>query len=186
MHRRLIGLTLVSFMTVSQGTIRAQSPSPADATDVSRADIETVLTQFPNASDQQLRVADVGKANVGVGIVRRVPASVAGGVLIHTQVSEVYYMIEGAGTLVTGGSMPDPKPVPLDGETVKVLIGPSTTGTTIRNGTRRTIGPGDVVVIPAGVPHQWVTIDSPMKYVVVRIDPDRVLPTGYVHPTLAK
>ena len=186
MHNKLFGMTVVTFMMVIRVTTSAQSPSAVSATDVSRADFDAVMQQTPGGTDQQLRIADVGKANVGIGIVRRAPASTAGSVLTHTQVSEVYYVIQGAGTLVTGGKMADSKALPLDGETVKVLIGPSATGATISQGTRRMIGPGDVVVIPAGVPHQWATIDSPMNYIVVRIDPDKVLPAGYVHPTLVQ
>jgi mannose-6-phosphate isomerase-like protein (cupin superfamily) len=181
MLNALIG-TMTIFLTVAQIATSTRPPSPADAIDVRRADFDAVMKQFPNGGDQQLRIADSGHANVGVGIVRRAPG--AQGVLTHAQVSEVYYMVEGTGTLLTGGTMPDPKPLPADRDTVKVLVGPSATGTTILNGTSRKIGPGDVVVIPAGVPHQWVTVDSPMKYVVVRVDPDRVLPAGYVHPAL--
>ena len=43
----------------------------------------------------------------------------------------------------------------------------------------------DVIVIPAGVPHQWA-VDSNMKYTVVRVDPDILLAAGYVNPGLKK
>jgi quercetin dioxygenase-like cupin family protein len=53
-------------------------------------------------------------------------------------------------------------------------------------GVRRTVSAGDVVVIPAGVLHGWVEIPDHVKYLSVRPDPDRVLPAGYVNPTIAR
>ena len=45
---------------------------------------------------------------------------------------------------------------------------------------------GDVVVIPAGLLHGWVEIPDHVNYLSIRPDPDRVLPAGYVNPTIAK
>jgi hypothetical protein len=47
--------------------------------------------------------------------------------------------------------MADPTPAAADGTIVKILVGPSTNGSGIRNGESRKIGPGDVIVIPPGV-----------------------------------
>ena len=56
--------------------------------------------------DQQVRSIDLGKAQVGIGIVTRgklIPGSTAGeAVAEHEQISEVYYVIEGSATLLTG------------------------------------------------------------------------------------
>jgi quercetin dioxygenase-like cupin family protein len=50
------------------------------------------------------------------------------------------------------------------------------------NGTSRKIGPGDVVIIPPNTPHTFTEITSDeIVYVVVRIDPHKVLPAGYVN-----
>ena len=43
---------------------------------------------------------------------------------------------------------------------------------------------GDVVVIPAGVPHGFRQIDEAITYLSIRIDPDQVLPAGYVNPVI--
>jgi len=46
----------------------------------------------------------------------------------------------------------------------------------------RKIGPGDVVIIPPNTPHWFSDIPtSKIVYLVVRIDPDKVLPAGYIH-----
>ena len=53
-------------------------------------------------------------------------------------------------------------------------------------GARGVLGAGDIIVIPAGVPHGWTDIADHVDYLSVRPDPDRVLPAGYVNPALKK
>jgi len=154
------------------------------ATDVLATEIDTLAANLAKGGDLQGRLVDFGKINVGIGVVRW-PVGTRG-VLEHSQVGEVYYMMEGTGTLVTGGTMPGAKPMAATADVVKILVGPSTSSERVQAGQSRKIGPGDVIIIPPGVPHQWLTIDTPMKYVVVRIDPDKVLPAGYVNPLLKK
>jgi uncharacterized RmlC-like cupin family protein len=50
----------------------------------------------------------------------------------------------------------------------------------------RVVGPGDIVIIPATVPHGWIDIADHVDYLSVRPDPDRVLPAGYVNPVIKK
>jgi len=45
---------------------------------------------------------------------------------------------------------------------------------------------GDIVIIPATVPHGWTEITDHVDYLSVRPDPDRVLPAGYVNPIIKK
>jgi len=182
MTKTLLGtlalLTLVQSSTTSQSL-------PKTATDISSAQIMTVLKQAQ--TDQQLKVVDLGKYNVGVGVLHRgaLKASGAAGVngLSHNDVTEVYYIIAGGGTLVTGGAMDNPKDEATTSATVKVLVGPSKSGA-FRNGRSRTVEPGDVVIIPAGVPHGFSEIPDHVDYLAVRMDPDHVLPAGYVHDSI--
>jgi mannose-6-phosphate isomerase-like protein (cupin superfamily) len=104
----------------------------------------------------------------------------------HAQVTEVYYIIQGSGMLVTGGTIVDAAPVAADSEVTKVLVGPSTTGPSIRNGQTRKVSPGDTIVIPPGVAHWFSSVSDDMNYLVVRVDADHVLPTGYVNAALKK
>jgi quercetin dioxygenase-like cupin family protein len=50
----------------------------------------------------------------------------------------------------------------------------------------RKIGVGDVVVIPAGVYHGFSEVPDHIEYVSVRPDVEKVLPAGYVHPSIKK
>jgi mannose-6-phosphate isomerase-like protein (cupin superfamily) len=171
-------------MTFAQSNTMSQS-LPKTATDISSAQIAMVLKMAQ--TDQQLKVVDLGKYNVGVGVLHRgtLKASGAPGVngLSHNQVTEVYYILGGGGTLVTGGAMDAPKEEEPTSATVKVLVGPSKSGA-FRSGQSRKVGPGDVVIIPAGVPHGFSEIPDHVDYLSVRMDPDHVLPAGYVHDAI--
>jgi mannose-6-phosphate isomerase-like protein (cupin superfamily) len=173
----------VTFVVASSAAF-AQSPS---ATDVPKADLEATLARAPAAGvmDQQIRVVDTGKYNVAVGVLHRA-AKAKHTAISHAQVTEVYHILQGSGLLVTGGAIVDATPVAADSETARVLVGPSTTGPSIRNGRTRKVSPGDTIVIPPGVAHWFTSVDDDMNYLVVRVDADHVLPTGYVNPALKK
>ena len=158
----------------------------AVATDVLKEEIEAVLNAPEGGADRQVKVVDVGKLNVAVGVLHMTSRPNTGGAvsgIAHTQVTEVYYVLSGTGTLITGGAIADPRPLPADSEVVEVAVGPSVFGT-FEGGERRPVAAGDVVVIPAGMLHGWVEIPDHVTYLSVRPDPDRVLPAGYVNPAI--
>ena len=64
------------------------------------------------------------------------------------------------------------------------LNGPSCSGTIVGDVQVRDVVVGDIVIIPAGVPHGWLNIPRHVDYLSVRPDPDRVLPSDYVHPSI--
>lgn len=66
---------------------------------------------------------------------------------VHPDEAEYAIVIEGSGTLISGGTMTGPK------ETRSDLI----EGDKIDGGTTRNLSPGDVLLVPAGVPH-WFGI----------------------------
>lgn len=186
--RRIILGALAAAFTVSQAPAVSQSPGPLrSATDVTDADLRATLKMAPadGVMDQQIRVVDTGKYNVAIGVLRRA-AKARQTAIEHSQITEVYHIIEGSGTFVTGGEMVDPTPSPAEGTTVKILVGPSTNGVAIRGGQSRKVGPGDVIVIPSGVAHWFSAVESDMNYLVVRVDAEHVLPAGYVNPVIAR
>lgn len=85
--------------------------------------------------------------------------------LSHERVTEVYQIISGAGTFETGGTLVNGQPVDLTSE----AAGPSTRGT-IEGGESRVMAPGDVVVIPPGLPHRFSKLDGTITYLVTRIE----------------
>ena len=117
---------------------------------------------------------DAGGHNVGVGLVHR-PRGARGGSASHDLVSEVYHVLEGAGTLVTGGTHVNPVRRDNAAENVTRINGPGISGSAIQGGVSRRIAKGDVVIIPAGTPHWWTEIEESITYTVVRIDPTQAV-----------
>lgn len=114
------------------------------------------------------------------------PGAAAGGIS-HDGQTETYIIVSGTGTLVTGGKIVNGRKSGPDSEVTKVLNGPSCSGTIAGDDVvRRKLKTGDIVVIPAGVPHGWTDIVDHVDYLSVRPDPERVLAAGYVNPALQK
>ena len=160
--------------------------SPSDATDVTAEEIEAVYATLGDSIDKQIRIVDIGsETNVGVGILERASTNTEGPLrgLVHHDVTEIYYILEGGGTLVTGGEVTEARELPADNGAVTHLVGPSSFGTS-KGGTERAVGPGDVVIIPAGTFHAFRSIDTTVKYLSFRVDPDQKLPAGYVNPAI--
>jgi len=135
--------------------------------------------------DQQVRSVDVGRVQVGIGSIYRgklgqaqgLENQVAEAVAEHEQVSEVYYVIEGSATLLTGPDLVDPKPRPSTLKTVREQNGPGFSAASIKNPEAHELKAGDMIVIPAGTGHWFTKIDDHIRYVMVRLDPDKILPT---------
>jgi hypothetical protein len=182
--RKIIFL-LSAVAWAQSSTPPAQHLPRGTATDVSNADIQATVAKTASApvSDQAIRVVNINdEYNVGIGVVHRAKTAGrgAGGGIEHSQITEVYHIIEGNATLVTGGAIDNPRETPAESVVVKVLNGPSTGGGPVSNGASRKVGPGDVVIIPPNTPHWFSEITSDqIVYLVVRVDPHKVLPAGY-------
>jgi mannose-6-phosphate isomerase-like protein (cupin superfamily) len=131
-----------------------------------------------NLIDQQVRSVDIGKSGVAVGVVHRVRLDKpqANSVAEHDHVSEVYHIISGSATLVTGPILVDAQRRPATNENVRLLNGPGSNAASIRDGVTHQLKAGDVIVIPAGTGHWFTKIDEPITYLMIRIDPDKVVP----------
>lgn len=181
----LVGMLL--FVVTVSGASAQSAATPTTATDVTHGELMKVLGSMnpDGVSDQQLTVVDIGAYNVAVGVLHR-SGKARQSAIAHSQVTEIYYVIAGAGTFVTGGTMRDAAALPADSSVVTVLVGPSATGSGIEGGQHRRIGPGDVIVVPPGVAHWFSAIEQDLDYLVVRVDANHVLPAGYVHPLIKK
>jgi hypothetical protein len=183
---RTTSLAISAFLAAST-CLQAQTPHlpRGNATDVTNEDVQATLKKTASAavSDQAIRVVSINdEYNVGVGVVHR--ARYAGkpspNGIEHSQITEIYHVMEGSAVLVTGGTIENPRESSPESMVVKVLNGPSTGGGAISGGVSRKVGPGDVVVIPPNTPHWFSDISSDqIVYLVVRVDPHKVLPAGY-------
>jgi mannose-6-phosphate isomerase-like protein (cupin superfamily) len=83
----------------------------------------------------------------------------AGQVEVHDKETDVIYVIDGDATFVTGGTM-------IGG---KVTKAGQSLGTDINGGETHRLSKGDVIVVPAGVPHWFKEVPHSVSYYVVKV-----------------
>jgi mannose-6-phosphate isomerase-like protein (cupin superfamily) len=87
-----------------------------------------------------------------------------GGAELHENFADIFYIVQGRATLVTGGSIADAKTGPV-GE----VRGSAVSGSAVSGGEHTTLAPGDVVHIPAGLSHQLLLKDDTFVYFVIKV-----------------
>jgi mannose-6-phosphate isomerase-like protein (cupin superfamily) len=113
------------------------------------------------------------------------PSGLAGGIA-HDKQTEGYLITSGSGTMVTGGHIINGRKSAANAEVTTTLNGPSCSG--LIGGAdvvKRPVKEGDIVIIPAGVPHGWSEIPDHVDYLSFRPS-DHILTSGYVHPSIKK
>lgn len=122
-------------------------------------------------SDLMIRHVDVGDEQLGVAVVQRTKTSPGASLrgIAHLKLDEIYYVLSGEGTMVTGGPFTDTT------LTDSALLGPMQSGV-MQGGASQRMNPGDIAIIPKGVPHGWreITTDT-ISYLVFRTDPEKVM-----------
>jgi len=93
---------------------------------------------------------------------------------IHSEVTEVYTVLKGSGTMVTGGRLIYPRPRGSGSRARRPgTSGSGWSGTGMEGGVTRQVAEGDITIIPAGTPHSFSEIPESIVYTIVRIDPGR-------------
>jgi mannose-6-phosphate isomerase-like protein (cupin superfamily) len=141
---------------------------------ISAAEIQALMGPRKPNTLPNIRVVDAGGHNVGVGVLYRAEGQTQN-TAVHFKVSEVYHVMKGSGTLVTGGTVVNPKTRAADSIEVTREDGPGVTGTAIQGGVNHELKEGDVIVIPAGTPHWFSKINGSIVYLVIRIDPSQLI-----------
>ena len=106
-----------------------------------RIETGTAQASAPIANEPRYRVNIVHRGKPGVAMAHATGPAKG---------TEVHYIIEGAATVVTGGTL--------------------VSAAAIENGVARHVAKGDVVVIPAGTPHWYKEVDGSVTYLEVRFD----------------
>jgi mannose-6-phosphate isomerase-like protein (cupin superfamily) len=145
-------LSICVFVLTCAVSAFAQTPAPTDrtrATHFSAADLQAALAKLP--TDRPNAAARVFTLDpYAVSVEQRQPR--AQGAASHADRAELFYVIDGAGTMLTGGTITDGKE-----------SGVNTQGTTITGGTRIVFKTGDFIMVPSGVPHQFVDLKAPVR-----------------------
>jgi len=179
---RSVIVSVVAFMCLAPCWASAQGAAaapPKPAVDVSKVMLEAAakigaaaLKPGVAVSDRNIALSDTGGYNVTVAYVTRPATKVPSGtVLSHDKITEIYYVVSGSGTQMTGtlvgGTHADSSGT----------IGPGWSSTTpIKDGRMTKLGPGEMQIIPPGTGHVWTEIaDGGIVYMTIRVDPEHVL-----------
>jgi mannose-6-phosphate isomerase-like protein (cupin superfamily) len=78
---------------------------------------------------------------------------------VHDRDTDIFYVLDGSATFVTGGNVVEPKP-----------SGPAEVrGREITGGESRQLAKGDMMVVPSGVPHWFKQVNGTFVYLVIKI-----------------
>ncbi len=82
-----------------------------------------------------------------------------GTVEVHPRDTDIFYVTEGEATIVTGGTPVNPKTAASGEVSAEKISG----------GVPRRLTKGDVLVVPAGVPHWFTEVDGAFLYFLVKV-----------------
>jgi hypothetical protein len=107
------------------------------------------------------------------------PAGGSAGGITHDSQTEGYYIVSGSGTMFTDGYIVNGR------HNLSPDLNGPTCGGMAYEVVKKTVKPGDIIIIPAGVVHGWSDIPEQVEYLSFRPSPG-ILTTGWVHPVLKK
>lgn len=145
----IVALAALLFLSDQQALPAAPAPEPGSPA-IYRSS-EELLAALQQAIDRGgMTTGAVSNTDqYRINLVRRVKPGAA---LAHPGNTELHYITEGAGTLVTGGTI------------AKAEGGPAT----IEHGEVRQVKKGDVILVPANTPHWYKDIEGSITYLEVR------------------
>ena len=156
MRARLLTLALMLVTAAAVGLMTAQQPAkqakqpPANKTYVSASDVTAMMAKAKNERKQD-------QANFIQGLLQLAPytanleyRAVVGPAAVHEKEAELFYVIDGSGTLVTGGK--------LAGETR--TNAENLSGTAIDGGDTQAVAKGDFFIVPENTPHWFSKING--------------------------
>ena len=146
MRKISVAVVCIALLSV---VIWAQQPTPAPAPlqggQVTAAEFAAIVARQPKDRNGNQTFLQLAPYNVSMEHRVNVPQNAS----VHDKEAELFYVVEGTGTLVTGGKLVNP-----------TRNGDNQTAATVDGGTSKRIGKGDFILVPEGVPHWFSKIDS--------------------------
>jgi mannose-6-phosphate isomerase-like protein (cupin superfamily) len=121
------------------------APSITDTKVVTASELAALVAGTPK--DRNGNATFIRLAPYNVNMEHRIMGQAAS---VHETEAELFYVLDGAGTLVTGGKLKDEKRTNAE----------NLTGSGIEGGVSKKVSKGDWIMIPAGVPHQYPSVDA--------------------------
>ena len=148
-------------LTLASSAAFAQTPAPAPKLFTSAGDLTAMI-----ANAKKTRKPD--QANMVQPIVQSAPytanleyrvAGINANASVHEREAEMFYVVEGSGTIVTGGKLKEERRTNPE----------NLSGTGIDGGTRRRVAKGDFIMVPEGTPHWFGEIDGALVLMSIHL-----------------
>ena len=156
MRTTISALRVILFITMS--TIQAQqsattSAPPPGSSGIYKSDAELTATlkkaiAAANGNQSSSPIANTDQYRINI-----VHREKAAGALAHEGNTELHYIIEGTGIVVTGGT---------------IVRGTGINSATIQGGETHAVKKGDVILVPSGSAHWYKEVTTPITYLEVR------------------
>ena len=158
--RALVAAVLVTIVT-SPAFAQAPATPPAPKLFAAAGDVSTLI-----ANAKRERKPD--QANFVQPILQLAPynanleyrvAGINANASVHEREAEMFFVIDGSGTLVTGGKLKDERRTNPE----------NLSGSGIDGGNRRRVSKGDYIMVPEGVPHWFGEIDGALVLMSIHL-----------------
>jgi len=137
-------------LAAAQGAPPAAPPAGSAATYKSAQELADVLKKAKTNPGGMTTSAVSNTDQYRINIVHRARPA---GAIAHAGNTELHYIIEGSGTVITGGT---------------IVPGADGKPASIANGVTQRVTKGDVIIVPANSPHWYSIVDGPITYLEVR------------------
>lgn len=172
-------LSVLTVLLVAAPAAQKQYPSSPSSLDLTAEERQAIVKAYPDRRSTRAKSFDAGKHIVEYYVDQLVGGPQSGSPMLHTEMTEIYYIVEGAATFVTGGRRIGPEPSSTTPGTI--------VGGRVEGGVARTVKAGDVVTTPPGTFHAWKSVDTPkFVYIAIHVDPEKKVSAGYIDPVLKK
>src|SRR5262245_8261432 len=152
MRITIVTLTLVALVSLSiwaqqpAGQRQTQAPPPLQGGTITSAELAAIVARQPKDRNGNQTFMQLAPYNVNMEHRVNVPQNAS----VHDKEAELFYVIDGGGTIVTGGKLTNGTRQNAD----------NWTGNGIEGGTAKKISKGDFVLVPEGTPHWFSVIDG--------------------------
>ena len=162
MRTTMIAIALVIVLSLSMWAQQRQNQAPPQQGGViTAADFAAIVAKQPKDRNGNATFLQLAPYNVNMEHRVNMPQNAS----IHDKEAELFYVVDGGGTIVTGGKLTNASRQNAD----------NSTGNGIEGGTSKKIAKGDFILVPEGTPHWFSAIDGELTLMSLHLP--RTAPT---------
>lgn len=145
---RTIGI--ISTVMAATATLAAQSSAPAIKTFASSAEVAALIAQAKGERKENQPIVSKPILVLAPYTASLEYRASVGPAAVHEREAEIFYVVDGSATLVTGGKLVNEKRTNTE----------NLSGTAIEGGASQKVSKGDFIMVPENTPHWFGAIDG--------------------------